>query len=282
MPSAASHGKPTDEKPPCDSTTEAPKKENPLLKALNNFWHCDEVRKFRRDPRTLVEIIALVTVICYTHYASRSLDQLRKQTPKITESANAAKSAADTVARQLELSERPWVSIVPSIASPFWMDRNGANLILEFEVSNTGVTPAVGTSVYAKFFPPYHTAEEYESQMKEACESAIRLGRGSRDILVRDAPTRKKVHFIFSSSKIERDSRGGFFMVNIVACPAYQSTFNEVTYSHGQMYHFYRIDPNGGALAFKVGQTVPAKELHIGVETESVTLVEENYVVGGK
>ena len=57
-------------------------------------------------------------------------------------SADAAKTAADTAARQLELSERPWVFADIAPVMPLTFDNTGMNLTLQFVVKNTGHSPA--------------------------------------------------------------------------------------------------------------------------------------------
>jgi len=60
--------------------------------------------------------------------------------------ANAAKSAADTAARSLELSERPWVSIDNKslfITKPLTFNSNSASMYIGYSWKNTGHSPAM-------------------------------------------------------------------------------------------------------------------------------------------
>jgi len=71
------------------------------------------------------------------------------------ESADAAKSAADTAARQLELSARPWVSIKANIAGPLIFNKSAlkqghprapvVSINVAFTLTNVGGSPAQKT-----------------------------------------------------------------------------------------------------------------------------------------
>jgi hypothetical protein len=78
-------------------------------------------RKFHKAPVWIEECAAIALVFIttfYTHYASIQADQA-------TKTAKAAKSAADTAARQLEMSERPWMAAYFSVKEPLVFDSGG-------------------------------------------------------------------------------------------------------------------------------------------------------------
>ena len=55
--------------------------------------------------------------------------------------------------KELELSQRPWVSLENfSIASPLTFDRNGARVTIGWEVKNTGHSPAIRGFSQQDFF----------------------------------------------------------------------------------------------------------------------------------
>lgn len=60
--------------------------------------------------------------------------------------ANAAQHSVKAIQNEMEVSERPWIAISDAkIASPISIDREGhASTNLNFNISNTGKTPAIG------------------------------------------------------------------------------------------------------------------------------------------
>jgi hypothetical protein len=104
-PSAPSPANPTPKQEPADhQIQETSAKVKGFLERSKQegrvFWK--RLCKLIRQPKTWLEIAAIVVVGIYTHYAkqqvdamNKTLEEIKKQTPKITESADAAKRAAD-------------------------------------------------------------------------------------------------------------------------------------------------------------------------------------------
>jgi len=103
---------------------------------------------FLIKPKTLLEIAALIVVICYTRYAGQqvrtmndTLEEIRKQTGSSEQAAKAAKSGADTASDTLRLDQRAWLTIykfeLPS------EPRMGTPIQIGFFIQNTGRTPAL-------------------------------------------------------------------------------------------------------------------------------------------
>jgi hypothetical protein len=62
-------------------------------------------------------------------------------------SADAAKSAADTAASQLELAERPWVDANITVNGSISFNENGANVPIKIALKNSGPSPALSVHV---------------------------------------------------------------------------------------------------------------------------------------
>jgi hypothetical protein len=104
-----SSGLRTDHEPPQNQATDPTNQEGNLLARL---------KKFIKDPRVWLELAALAVLVFYTVFAgqqsrtmSNTLDEIRKQTPSITRSSDAAVSAAQTAKDALESATRPYVGI---------------------------------------------------------------------------------------------------------------------------------------------------------------------------
>jgi hypothetical protein len=79
-------------------------------------------------------------------FAGDTLIQMQAQTRAQQKAAGAAKSAADTAGRSLELSERPWVSIDKKsmfITKPLTFSSNNASMYISYSWTNTGHSPAM-------------------------------------------------------------------------------------------------------------------------------------------
>jgi hypothetical protein len=71
-------------------------------------------RKLQSAPIWIEAFAAIALVVItafYTHYASIQADQA-------TTAASAAKTASETAAKQLEMSERPWMAAYFSVKEP--------------------------------------------------------------------------------------------------------------------------------------------------------------------
>ncbi len=86
--------------------------------------------------------------------------------------ANAAKSAAETAAKQLELSERPWVDADIRINGPLRFNANGANLDVLVTSRNSGHSPAFNATIT----PTLVTGGPGPiDERNETCRTAVRL-----------------------------------------------------------------------------------------------------------
>src|ERR1039457_3490226 len=81
--------------------------------------------------------IAVLTGV-YVHYSRAQWKVMRDQLPLLKQSADAAKTAADTATRELEFSQRPWITVKVRFAGPFTLDRYGASTRIHFRLDNIG------------------------------------------------------------------------------------------------------------------------------------------------
>jgi hypothetical protein len=89
--------------------------------------------------------------------------------------ANAAKSAADTAASQLQLSERPWLSIkgIKVLAIVHSDEPTEPRIKLEYDIENTGHGIAVLVGVFSELFPEDAGADKIAASITKECHSAI-------------------------------------------------------------------------------------------------------------
>jgi hypothetical protein len=90
---------------------EDPNAEPDPTEAWRRFWKYVADSKNSGAITAIATLAICVTGVCYTIFAGF-------QWSTNQESANAAKSAADTSAKQLELLDRPWISVAFTPESP--------------------------------------------------------------------------------------------------------------------------------------------------------------------
>lgn len=86
--------------------------------------------------------------------------------------AIAAKSAAETAAKQLELTDRPWVTVDMFINSPLISTDNGVQMDFVFVPKNIGHSPAQNVSINPHLVPIF-IGEDVREMQKRICESAV-------------------------------------------------------------------------------------------------------------
>lgn len=116
------------------------------------------------------------------------LTEIQKQTPKIAKSADAAKSAADTASKSLEVSERPWLSIEDvSIGSPLTFNNGGGLVSINYSIKNYGNSPAAHVNWRTKLLPLTMTKDilaEILLQQSALCDPLRKVQTSTPDTLV--------------------------------------------------------------------------------------------------
>jgi hypothetical protein len=83
------------------------------------------------------------------------------------------RTTADTARKELELSQRPWVSLENfSIESPLTFDNNGAHVTIGYEVRNTGRSPAIRGFWQPEFFLQFGEVPSPVEKRDDACKFA--------------------------------------------------------------------------------------------------------------
>ena len=114
-----------------------------------------------------ISAIGLIILIVYTG-ATIKMYRANK------EAADAAKSAADTAARELELSERPWISADFSAVSPLVIDSAGLRITIQTTITNVGHSPAVKAAESLKLYTSFLLTPDPWKMRDEVCHEAER------------------------------------------------------------------------------------------------------------
>lgn len=127
--------------------------EDEVTEAVRRFWNF--VKKTFREADTGERLTAWLTLILIgvgsvtvTVYY-KQLEQMRASTQAAGDAAAAAKSAADTAKKAMELDQRAWVGIT---YPGFNVDQEGdrLNFVVPIEISNPGKTPARRVRIRAR------------------------------------------------------------------------------------------------------------------------------------
>jgi hypothetical protein len=100
-------------------------------------------------------VIAAIILAALTYL---TLQEIRRQTPSARKSADAAKSASDTAATSLKVSNRPWVKITHRIVKPLTFGFIGAagpaaTMTVEDTLENVGPTVALNVLSWEDVIP---------------------------------------------------------------------------------------------------------------------------------
>jgi hypothetical protein len=190
-------------------------------------------------------ILAAIGLLILITYQLRATQQV----------ANAARSTAETTARQLEISQRPWVSIDTYILGPLTFSPGGsAQATLRFVVRNVGNSPAMGLSVQPVMYIASRDNQDPLMERSKVCEENRTRGVGADGTLFPKGELTKTMTFSGDSKDILKDSnRTGSFSPAVIVCASYRSTFDDrPRYTTGIIYYLRRTDPSQPGVYFRL------------------------------
>jgi hypothetical protein len=188
-----------------------------------------------------------------------NLSQSRATSRATQQASSAAKSTAEATARQLELTQRPWISIDTSIESPLTFTPEGAAQVsVNFVIRNVGNTPAKGLSVLPKISIASPGEQDPVMQRSKVCEENRMREAGADGTLFPKAEIAKSVTFLGDPWDIVKESnRTGSFSPVVIVCASYRSTFDDsARYTTGVTYYLRRIDPSHPGLYLRMKDRV--------------------------
>jgi hypothetical protein len=172
--------------------------------------------------------------------------QSRAASHSVQKMVDATQETTEKLARQLELSQRPWVSINAIIVSPLTFNDDGAaQVTLQFAIRNVGNTPAKSLSVEPKMFIASFGEQDPVMERSRVCEENRLRGVGTDGTLFPTIELTRSVTFHVDAKEIIKESnRTGSFTPALVVCASYRSTFDDRSrYTTGVIYYLRRIDP---------------------------------------
>jgi len=229
-------------------------------KTEKHWWH-DKVK-----PN--VEIAGILLLGVYIAYTIKMYSANQK-------AADAAASSADASAKELELSERPWVDSAVGINGPFAFDVNGAHLNVLITTRNTGHTPALNTTVSPYAMIEFGGPNPYQFR-DQKCREVVQIVRTSKSgvSLFPGTTIPYPTTVDLSKEDIEKASKQGkgqISFLKLIVCIAYQPAFGDKLYTTGYIFDVSRFDEkNLPRIDFSVGQDIDAVHLRLQLGPDSI------------
>lgn len=223
-------------------------------------------RRSERRKRTLkfwIELVAALATVAiaaltyaYVHYSSKQWQTMRQE---------------------LEISERPWISVAPVQFSGLTFDNNGGRFTIRLLIKNTGHSPATHVQLQAKLIPIKFGQEVFSEPVKEQrrlCNSAsTRKGREefAAFTLFPDEQTTRDAGMSMTPDEIKSAETKPpkwdkpFIVVLVAGCVDYQFEFERGHHQTGFLYQLWRIDPKdpfNGAATYS-GESLPSSSLRL-------------------
>jgi hypothetical protein len=253
---------------PVNQSSQPPEKSDKALPVTSSNLHVESAIQTQPKPNdrkknglkiylAVVHTLTMGAVIWYAIINSHMLDRMN-------ESADAAKRAAQAAEKQLDLSERPWLSVDVTKRGPFANSATGAVLSGSIEVKNIGHTVAkeVNSNVELIVVHGDQIFTKPLQEQKRLCDLArnrkVRPEFTLGPVMFPDAGDR----FDFSTQISRKDIDAESFTVPkvttkfitsvLVGCIDYQTTFSKGHHQTGFIYMITRFDPAKPAVPFLI------------------------------
>lgn len=195
----------------------------------------------------------------------------------------ANKKAAETAAKELELSQRPWISLENfSVDGPLIFDSNGAHINISYEIKNTGHSPAIRGFWQQELFLQFTEVPSPVKKRDDACKIAAYRSTKVTDPRISETwfpgdslPRPFEESFsrsdiakaleipksVFPGAQVLEES--GYLYPEIVVCVAYRAAFTDTQYHTGYILKVGRINPKMPYIPPLKSGEIPASELKL-------------------
>jgi len=227
--------------------------------------------------KTGAEILGIILLGVYTAYTIKMYCANK-------EAADAAKNAAETAARQLDMSERPWINPDIGIADNVDVEQTGITVKIGVRLKNTGHSPATALRFQAETIAvpvgPTGDAETIKERDRVCgvAQKEISEGNDSKGetIFPDSEGITRYVTMVLAKDEMDASiEKWKSVTPMIVTCVAYLPTFERTIHTTAKVFLVLRIDPvtkvgmaffpsNEGTI-FKPGQFALVPNLVAGV-----------------
>jgi len=204
------------------------------------------------------------STLLYATVASWQLCVLTEQTKATQTAAAAALASAEVAQRQMELSERPWLSLDARLTIPLSFDaeHGGASLTVQFLLTNVGHSPAANAWIPASVILEGNPIEEQEKLCGPYREKKERWPLGYTIFPGQTMP--QPIGLTIEQKDIDAALArgGGFLFPSIIGCVDYGFEFSTGHHQTGFIFHLLvPSDRPGIMLGIKPAPSVPEAQL---------------------
>ena len=229
----------------------------------------------------LVEVVGIVVLIIYTFYTAEMYTANRDSANAAQTAAIAARSAAETASKQLEMAERPWISADIAAITPLVFTADGGRMTVKISLRNQGHSPAVRGLVEPILMPAFLLHPDPAEVRTKLCKKLTEQAnmRPTEDYLLSSMwPPGEQppslYNILASRADIDKaqyvtprlwikDTKGvKTIELYLITCIAYRPTFTNATY---QTSYVIDLDTknNPGLISPALGSSIPLNELRM-------------------
>lgn len=155
------------------------------------------------------------------------------------QTASTANRSAITAARQLELSERPWISVENvRVPSGLVIQKGAVLTIVAMDIKNIGHTPAIGVNAYLQLHP---SGGQVEIIVKRLCEGNSSGPDGLGETIFPDKAGAPNISYPINLSKADLATFWSLpaehHMLAVAGCVHYRSSISQTEYYTGFLYN---------------------------------------------
>jgi len=214
---------------------------------FNDFRHAlwKDFKIKIREAKTWLEIAAFGVVVTYTCV---SYHQWK------------------TAEKQLEASERPWVTLDVGISGPFTIDTNGANVRTKLTLQNVGHSPAIRLAIWTRFYPHTLSNRDAAIERQKVCANAL-IDPTITGTLFQESKVPSDIprgDYVLQIEKAELDNMiksRGLIAPTIMVCVVYRTTFNDEPHHTVRTFALRSADPQLFFLKVGDARNIPPEGL---------------------
>lgn len=161
-----------------------------------------------------------------------------------------AKRQWETMQQQLEVAQRPWISVAVSLAGPFTFTADGgATLKVQFDLKNIGNSPARDVWIESEVFLLDEERHDTVEEQSKLCEPMRRVSNSFGEFLFPGegfhAPTLDvTIRQANVAKALKRSTSGGGITPTIIGCADYRFAFTEDHHQTSFIYYLLQNDPH--------------------------------------
>jgi hypothetical protein len=209
-----------------------------------------EVRLAEKWQIAINGTLAIIGIMALFIYESQ-LKEMRSATCASIVAANAAANQSRISARQLELTERPWVSVAVTPKTDLVQDALHVHMTVHVILKNSGPTPATNVFVNSELFPDQRG--DSGARARELCDELANQLAGTKELLFPNVDQGEDIPIGFSSRDVKEWAH---LEPEIGVCAVYGPTFRDGSrYATWGIYEFDRQIP--------LNTKVPLRDIHL-------------------